>query len=125
MRDFHYEYMVDGKPLLVADADVQITVYDVESGDSGKDESKVIHRKLAQKKMRQHIFSFFHATEADYKYLETLLLGKSSFIFSYRKAGGSIRKATGYCEKVSGYLHDSKRQIYKKVKFTIEECEGE
>ena len=49
MRPFYYDILVDGQPILVPDADITAEYTDLDSEESGRDESGVMHRIVARR----------------------------------------------------------------------------
>lgn len=48
MRLFDYDFQIDGKPILMPDEDADISKADLDSEDSGRDESGVMHRQVVR-----------------------------------------------------------------------------
>lgn len=121
-RRKYYEYQIDGQPLLVPDADVQISASDLDAEDSGRDESGFMHRLVVRERVRSWSFSYAVLNRLDYRYLESLFAGKPDFVFKYRGLDGQPATTRAYCSKSSITLHDARRGIYKNYKFNIIEC---
>lgn len=121
-RKMFSEFLINGEPMLVPDADLGITANDLDSEDSGRDESGVMHRQRLRERVKTWSFEYTVLTHADYLYMETLFAGKADFEFTYRDLDGSIAKCRAYCSKNSITLHNAKTGIYKNYKFNIIEC---
>lgn len=111
-------YTVDGSPLLEPDEDVEITLTDLDAGDSGRDESGVMCRIVVRENMRTFGFTYSVLDREDYAYLKNLLSGKTRFTFGYVDEDGQPQTMTAYCAKKSIVL---KRRdgLYKNLKFNI------
>lgn len=122
IRSYDTEYLVDGVPLLIPDGDVEISMSDLDSEDSGRDESGFMYRFVAREKVRTWSFSYFALDTEDFRYLQNLFAGKPSFTFQYRGEDGHAASCTAYCSKSSIVLHNRKTGLYKNMKFNIIEC---
>lgn len=76
-------FQIDGQPMLAPDKDMTISVEDVESSDSGCDESGFLHRFVLRKGMGRWTFSYTGLTQQEYGYMESLFAGNESFSFTY------------------------------------------
>lgn len=121
-REFCYEYLVDGKPMLVPDMNVSITENDLDSECSGRDESGYMHRLVLRSGIKTFGFSYAVLDAEDYAYLQSLFKGKSDFEFSYRNPDGSVAVTRAYSSKRSITLRDYITGEYKNLKFNIIEC---
>lgn len=122
IRSYDTEYFVDGAPLLIPDEDVEISMSDLDSEDSGRDESGVMHRFVVRDKVKTWSFSYFSLDTEDFRYLQNLFSGKPIFTFQYRGEDGQAASCTAYCSKTSIVLHNRKTGLYKNMKFNIIEC---
>lgn len=123
-RNKCWDYVVDGKPLLVPDADIEISQNDLDSDDSGRDESGVMHRHRIREGVKTWGFSYQVLTYGEYCYLESLFRGKQEFEFVFANPDpyGTYKKCRAYRSKSSITLHNSKTGLYKNYKFNIIEC---
>lgn len=121
-RQMYYEFLIDGKPMLVPDEDMDITANDLDSEDSGRDESGVMHRQRLREGVKTWSFEYAVLTHADYLYMETLFAGKADFVFKHRALDGKITECRAYRSKHSITLHNAKTGIHKNYKFNIIEC---
>ena len=69
---FYEDYLIEGQPLLIPDADVTVTGTDLDASDAGRDESGVMHRIPVRYKVPVWSFSYSHLTEAEKQYMENL-----------------------------------------------------
>ena len=121
-REFCYEYLIDGKPLLAPDMNVDITENDLDSPESGRDEAGYMHRMIIRSSVKTWGFAYAVLDAKDYTYIQDLFRGKESFIFSYRKPDGSMVTTRAYSSKRSITLRDYATGEYKNLKFNIIEC---
>lgn len=121
-REFCYKYLVDGEPLLVPDANVNITENDLDDESSGRDESGFMHRMVVRYGVKTWEFVYTVLDAEDYMYIQSLFKGKAMFAFTYTEPDGTIATTTAYCSKQSITLRDYATNEYKNLKFNIIEC---
>lgn len=122
MRDYDFDFQVDGQPILVPDAGVAVKKTELLAADSGRDESGFFHRRLLRQRMRQWDISYGAVDGQEYRYLQSLFAGKESFLFSFRGEDGQPQTARCYCGGSTASLCDSTRSVYKNLKFSVVEC---
>lgn len=111
------DYTIDGEPMLDCEEGQDTSFQDLDSSDSGRDESGVMHREVVREKVGTWSFSYPILDEEDYNYIMGLLRGKPTFTFGH--PGGSC---TAYCSKYSLVVHNRRLGLYKNLKFNIIEC---
>lgn len=116
------EFKIDGTSVVAPDAEVEMSRKDIESADSGKDESGVLHRFLLRTGVRAWKFNYSHLTKAEYQYMENLLSGKASFAFSFPKENGATGSCTAYCPSTSVAIYNIRTGMYSSYSFEIIEC---
>lgn len=121
MRTLYYDFQIDGKPVPVPDEDVQIIPQDVTSGDSGYDESRVMHRKVVRT-TESFVIQYANITTEEYQYIKSLVMGKDYFLLEHRLYGSEVQKLDAYCDKLPVFLNNAKNGTMKKMKFTISQC---
>lgn len=119
---FFEDYKIDGAPMLVPDADVDISEEDLDSSDSGRDESGVMHRVVVRRMVKVWGFKYSELTAAEHKYIKSLLKNKDNFAFTYRDEDGYIVETRAYCSKNSITYHNARLGLYKNFKLNIIEC---
>lgn len=82
MRGTTELFLIDGQPMVVPDSNLKLQVQDLESSDSGRDESAVMHRFLARQGVGRWTFSYKEITAEEYAYMELLLSGAEEFLFT-------------------------------------------
>ena len=121
MKTFE-DYMINGKPMLVPDADVSMSFADLDDADSGRDESGCMHRIVVRHRVGTWGFHYSQLTSEEYKYMRSLFEGKLEFVFTYRNLDGDLVETQAYCSNYSIIYHDARRGLYKNYKFNIIEC---
>lgn len=121
MRYFE-DYQIDGKPMLVPDANVSLSFSDLDSSDSGRDESGVMHRIVVRERVATWGFNYSKLTAEEYKYMRSLFAGKSDFTFAYRDLDGYLVETRAYCSNDSITYHNARLGLYQNLKFNIIEC---
>lgn len=122
MRNYDFDFLIDGRPILVPDADVEISMEDMESDESGRDECGVMHRILLREKVKSWGLSYGSLTREEYVYMLSLLEGKVSFGVEVRGADGQVTAHRAYCSNVGITVHNKRTGIYKNFKLNIMEC---
>lgn len=122
MRPCDYDFQIDGRPILTPDEGVRIIKSDLDSEDSGRDESGVMHRQVLREKVVTLELEYAVLTQREYQYTETLFAGKATFTVEYLDLNGKLAEMTAYCSKTSIFLHNARTGIYKNLKFSIIEC---
>lgn len=121
-REYCYEFMVDGKPLLWPDMNVNVTENDLDSDSSGRDETGNMHRFIIRSGVKTWEFAYAVLDAEDYFYIQKMFKGKATFDFSYRNPDGSVFVTKAYSSKRSITLRDYVTGEYKNLKFNIIEC---
>lgn len=122
LREFSIGYYVDGKPLLDPDLNVEITKNDLDSAETGRDESGVMHRIVLREGVRTWGFTYAILSAAEYAYMESLFKGKTTFEFAFVSEKGELCTTRAYCSKRNITLRDYRTGVYKNLKFNIIEC---
>ena len=137
-RDVVYEYQVNGRPILSPDRDIEVTLTDIYSADSGMDESGVAHHVLIRPNSHTWVIRYSFLTEEEFLYMTGLFQGRvasllamtkhhdqgmSNFTFTYwdrQYTDSDYRSCVAYCQNVT-YTHRSRGGLYINVSFKI--CE--
>ena len=83
MRETTELFQINGVPMLVPDAEVSVSYEDLDSADSGRDESGVMHRIPVRYKVGSWAFSYSHLTEEEKQYMENLFPDAADFSFTH------------------------------------------
>ena len=119
---FFEDFKIDGKPLLIPDADVSMSFADLDSSDSGRDESGAMHRIDVRERVATWGFNYTQLTAEEYRYMRSLFAGKPDFAFTYRDLDGYLVETRAYCSNDSITYHNARLGLYKNLKFNIIEC---
>ncbi|MBQ6831517.1 MAG: hypothetical protein IJO28_02660 [Oscillospiraceae bacterium] len=83
MREKTTIFQINGKPMLVPDAQVEVSYEDLDSGQTGRDESGVMHRYPVRYKVPCWSFTYEHLTEQEKQYMEGLFPDAATFSFTH------------------------------------------
>ena len=119
---FFTEYKIDGTPILVPDADVELTLTDLDSGSAGRDEQGFMHRIRVRKRVKTWAFQYFALTREEWYYMENLLSQNPTFRFTYPDMDGTQKTCTAYCSNTGLTWHNARLDLYRNYKFTVIEC---
>ena len=122
MLKLFYDYQIDGKPMPIPDQDVEISRSDLDSDESGRDESGYMHRIVLRERVKTWGFSYAVLDRETYQYLMSLFEGKPTFEFAYRDEGGQPVKTIAYCSNDSIVYRNAKTGLYANLKLNIIEC---
>lgn len=122
MRKYDFEFLIDGQPILVPDEDVTISYEDLDSEESGRDESGVMHRVVMREGVKKIPLSYAFLNREEYLYMESLFKGKSSFQVDCRDELGSPMRFAAYRSKHSITISNIKTGAHKNYSFSIVEC---
>lgn len=122
MRKHDFDFMIDGRPIFIPDEGVQINLEDLDSSESGRDESGVMHRIVLREKVRKYSLPYGTLTRDEYLYLMSLFAGKPTFEVEKREPDGQMVTFTAYCSKVGISLYNKRTGLYKNLTLNIIEC---
>ena len=117
-------YAIDGKPLLVPDEGVQMQFTDLDSDDSGRDESGVMHRIVVRHKVGVWNFCYSHLTQEEYAYMLSILPKAGCFTFTYPKLEDCTQQesCSAYLSSYSIVWHSARTKDFRNLKFSIIAC---
>lgn len=116
------EFKINGSPIPVPDAEVELSYQDLDAGSAGRDESGVMHRIRVRTRVKTWGFQYFALSREEFAYLEELLSRNAVFAFTYPDRDGTLRSCTAYCSKTSLVYENAKLGLYRNYKFSIIEC---
>lgn len=117
MWGYSPDYTVNGRPLLDSGEEAERSYSDLDSADSGRDESGVMHRQVLREKVGTWSFCYPLLDAEDYAYLKSLFDGQATFIFGHPEGS-----CTAYMSKYSILVKSHRTGLYKNMKFNIIEC---
>lgn len=94
MKQLWDKFKVNGKPIFTPDADIEMLFSDLDSSDSGRDESGVMHRIVIRYKVGKWTICYSEITEAEKQYMESLFPDSESFAFEHPDRIDSSRQVT-------------------------------
>lgn len=117
MRKFLDSVLIDGKPILVPDRDVEISRADIDAEDSGRDETGVMHRFVLRERVKTWTLSWGHLDAEEYNYMTGLVAGKPEFTLTIF---GEV--FTAYCSNDTVALRNIVTGHYTGFSMKIIEC---
>lgn len=115
------DFMINGNPLPVPDADPEISYEDIDSDDSGRTLDAVMHREVIREGVAHWPFCWGTISAEDYAYVESLFRGNSEFNFTFPSDTGP-KTIRAYRAKYSITLHNVRTGDWRNYKFNIVEC---
>ena len=117
-------FKINGRPLLVPDAEVTVSYEDLDDADSGRDESGVMHRIPVRYKVGSWSFSYAHLTEEERQYMESLFPDEPEFQFFHpdRLDSGKGATCTAYRSKYGISWKNAATGLWSGYSFKIVEC---
>ena len=122
MRQYDDDFLIDGKPILLPDEGIGINLEDLDSEESGRDESGVMHRIIIREKVRKYSLPYGLLTKEEYMYLTSLFAGKPTFEVQKREPDGTTVRFSAYCSKMGITLQNKRTGLYKGLTLNIIEC---
>lgn len=124
MRAITELFRINGKPMLVPDSEVGASYEDLDSADSGRDESGVMHRIPVRYKVGSWSFSYSHLTEAEKQYMESLFPEEADFDFTHpgRKDASVAVTSRAYRSKYGISWKNARTGLWSGYSFNIIEC---
>ena len=122
MREEFLDFQIDDKPILVPDQDMEIEYNDLDSDETGRDESGVMHRIVLRHGVRKFKLSYESLTREEYLYMRSLVEGKSEFKVSYRDHDGEVAEFQAYHSSHGITINNARTGLYKNYKISITEC---
>lgn len=117
-------YQIDGQPMLAPDSEAGFSFSDLDSSDSGRDESGFMHRVVVREKVGTWGFAYSHLTDAELAYLLGLFSGKPTFQFTHPVFGDSSATETceAYMSQNSAAWKSKVTGEWRNFKFNIIQC---
>ena len=117
-------FLINGKPMFAPDAHVDFSYEDLQSTDTGVDESGYKHRIVVRYNLMKTTFSFSHISEEDMQYMESLFPDEPDFEFTRPSRLDSSIPVTTRCYrgKYSISWRNAVTGDWRNYGFTIIEC---
>lgn len=122
MRAVYNDFLVNGKPILVPDADVSLQWSDLDAYSAGRDESGVMHRVVVRHRVPKWGFEYATLTKEELQYLRALFAGLATFTFTYRDEFDTVKTCKAYCSNDSVSYRDASKGLYKNYRLSIIAC---
>jgi len=124
MREKTDLFKINGKPMLVPDAEVAVSYSDLDASDSGRDEAGFMHRIVVRHKVGSWKFTYAHLTEEEKQYMENLFPDAANFLFcrpSHRNAG-MMEETLCYRSKYDISWKNARTGLWSGYGFSVIEC---
>lgn len=127
MRGTIDKFKINNKPMLAPDAEVAMSFADLDSEESGRDESGYMHRVVVAYKVGTWSFTYSNITDAEKEYIDGLFPNSPDFQFTHpdRTRPGALRVTQCYRSNYSVSWKSAKTGLWKNYSFNIIACEGE
>ncbi len=118
------DFLIDGKPMLVPDADMEMSFEDLDGASAGRDESGVMHRNVLRHKVGKWEFCYSSLTREQYAYMESLFAKKAHFQFTYPSLTSANKTVTVTAYRAGFGIgwHNVQSGLFRNYKFSIIEC---
>lgn len=117
-------FKINGKPMFAPDEEMGFSFEDIDSPDTGRDETGTMHRTVVRYKVGTWSFEYSSISEEDYQYLESLFPDSGNFTFTHpdRRDANKVVNSTCYRSKYSISWKNAKTGEWRNYKFNIIEC---
>lgn len=117
-------FFINGKPMLMPDADMQVSFEDLDDASAGRDESGVMHRIPVRYKVGAWSFTYTHLTEAEKAYMESLFPDAPDFDFTHPDRLDSKKLVTtrAYRSKYGIAWKNASTGLWSNYSFNIIAC---
>jgi hypothetical protein len=124
MRNLYEGLKIDGVPILTPDQDVEMEYNDLDSEETGRDESGVMHRIVARYKVASWGFQYSALTEEEKRYMENLFPNAPSFTFGHpsRLDASVMEETVCYRSKYGITWQNAVTGLWSGYNFNIIEC---
>ena len=117
-------FKINDVPILVPDGEIGLSYEDLDSADSGRDESGVMHRIPVRYKVPVWSFTYSHLTEQERQYMESLFPDSPDFAFTHPARGDSSAAEVTRCyrSKYSISWKNARTGLWSNYGFQIIGC---
>lgn len=121
MRPTTNLFLIDGVPMLAPKEEPEFSFEDIDAADAGRDETGHMHRNIVLWKVGKWSFEYPVVTNAEYKYIESLFMGKTSFMFTRPNRLNPALTTTTECYRSKYKINwkSAKRGIWVNYSFNI------
>lgn len=124
MRSVTDLFQVNGKPMLVPDAEVSVGYEDIDGADAGRDQAGFMHRSMLRCKVPSWNFSYSGLTEEEKRYMEELFGQEATFQFTHpsRMDAAQAEQTQCYRSKYTICWKNAKSGLWSNYGFTVIAC---
>lgn len=117
-------FKINGQQMLAPDEEVSVNYEDLDSSDSGRDESGFMHRTVVRYKVGSWKFEYSALTEEEKKYMESLFPNAATFQFTHPSRADSDKSETTECyrSKFGISWKNAKTGLWSGYSFSVIEC---
>ena len=117
-------FLINGQPMLAPDADASVNYEDLDSSDSGRDQSGVMHRVVVRYKVPSWSFTYSHLTEEEKRYMEGLFPDEPTFTFTHpdRLDASKLVETVCYRSKYGIVWKNASTGLWSGYAFNIISC---
>lgn len=117
-------FKINGQQMLAPDEEVSVNYEDLDSSDSGRDESGFMHRTVVRYKVGSWKFEYSALTEEEKKYMESLFPNAATFQFTHPSRADSSKPETTECyrSKFGISWKNAKTGMWSGYSFSVIEC---
>lgn len=117
-------FKINGQQMLAPDEEVSVNYEDLDSSDTGRDESGVMHRTVVRFKVGSWKFEYSSLTEEERKYMENLFPDAATFQFTHPSRADSSKTETTECyrSKFGISWKNAKTGLWSGYSFSVIEC---
>ena len=117
-------FLIDGQPMLIPDADMELSFEDLDSASAGRDEAGVMHRQVVRHKVGKWSFCYSRLSRKEYAYMESLFAGKAYFRFTFPSLTdpNDATTVTAYRSGFGVGWHNAQTGDFRNYKFSVIEC---
>lgn len=119
---YYNELCIGGKPILAPDADVKVTVEDLQSDATGRDESGYLHRYILRRGLLSWTLHYSRLTPEEYRYMEELFSGSPTVEVTWVDPKGDTKTCTAYRTGHTITVHNVRSGYYRNYGFTLQQC---
>lgn len=117
-------FQFDGKPIVPPDCELSMRFEDLDSAQSGRDESGFMHRIVVRQKVGVWDFSYSQLSGQEYRYMMSILPKSGSFIFTHPSPEDArvTRQTSAYLSGYSAAWYSAATDTYRNLTFSVIQC---
>lgn len=117
-------FKINGQPMLVPDEEMAVSYEDLDSSDSGRDESGVMHRVPVRYKVASWPFMYSSLAEEEKQYMESMFPDSPDFEFTHPDRLDASKSVVSRCyrSKYGISWKNAATGEWRNYSFNIIEC---